>query len=117
MNPPGKARALRALDMRRRGMILKDISKKLGVTKTRAHQLARLGEKLERERSSGDVWFELSVRARNALTNGGCGEPTPAGVWRFKQAISLARVPCLGRKAIAEINAWLTKHWQCAICK
>ena len=55
-----------------------------------------------------DPWDELSVRIRNALSNVGC-EPTPQGVAAYSME-QLLQVPGLGKKSIAELQEWLSRH-------
>src|SRR5205809_6944750 len=72
-------RALRALNMRRRGLRLDDIAGEMAVTRERARQLAALGLEIERRAASTDPWDKLSARVRNALTRDE-SEPTADGV-------------------------------------
>jgi hypothetical protein len=103
------ARAQQVLTMRRRGHTLDDIGEKFGVTRQRALQLVNLGEMIEWERTSGDPWYELSPRIRNALIGDEC-TPTPSGVRKRYTLSKLKRVPNLGIKSIAELQAWLVQH-------
>jgi hypothetical protein len=107
-------RALRALNMRRRGLRLIDIAKEFDVTRERARQLVMLGIEIERRMVSCDPWDKLPARCRNALTATGC-EPTPAGVSEHFKTHDIKRVPAIGKKAIADLNAWLTQHDQAPI--
>lgn len=112
-------RALEALAARQRGDKLITIAKRYGVTKERARQLVVLGERIELERSSTDPWYQLSIRTRNALINDGC-EPTLDGVldryatvnynWRETGTRALAHVQSIGKKSIADLQAWLVRH-------
>jgi len=104
-----KVRALRALNMRRRGSKLSDISKEFSVTRQRASQLIELGTLVENEILSGDPWFELTARTRNSLINNGC-EPTPSGVVTFLAANDWKRIVNYGVKCHAELQAWLERH-------
>jgi hypothetical protein len=104
-----KARALEALEARRRGEKLIAIAKRYGVTKQRARQLVVLGTRIEFERSSPDPWYQLNIRIRNALENA-C-PPTPAGVADYFESLEqLKRWPSLGIKSITELQAWLVRH-------
>jgi hypothetical protein len=101
--------AQQALTMRRRGYILDDIAEKFGVTRQRALQLVNLGKCIEFERASGDPWYELSPRIRNALISDEC-EPTPNGVRKRYTLRELKRIPSIGIKSTAELQAWLQRH-------
>ena len=93
-------RALHVLDARRSGQTLKQIAEKYGFTKERARQLSLRGLQIEREIVQNDVWFELSVRTRNAIIRNGC-EPTPDAVVEcYKTVGELRRIPGLGKKGI-----------------
>jgi hypothetical protein len=109
ISPTTIARAQYALTMRRRGSILDDIAEKFGVTRQRALQLVNLGECIEFERASSDPWYELSARIRNALIEDEC-KPTPNGVRKRYTLRELQRIPNLGIKSIAELQAWLIRH-------
>jgi DNA-directed RNA polymerase alpha subunit len=110
ISPATSIRALQALAARRRGHTLQDIADHYGVSRQYAQQLSVLGQIIEDERASGDPWYELSPRSRNALIANDC-KPNPAGVLRrFSYVHELHRVPNLGRKSIAEIQAWLKRH-------
>jgi hypothetical protein len=102
-------RALRALNMRRQGMMLNHIGIVLDVTKERARQMVKLGQELERRASSTDPWDQLNARIRNALDRDGC-PPTPDGVVEHFKTRDWKRVPAFGKKAFATLNAWLVRH-------
>ena len=102
-------RALRALNMRRRGLRLDDIAGEMAVTRERARQLAALGLEIERRAASTDPWDKLSARVRNALTRDEC-EPTADGVVEHFKVRDWKRVPAFGTKAFATLNAWLVHH-------
>lgn len=102
-------RALRALNMRRHGVRLADISKEFGVTKERARQLSKLGLELERRMAANDPWFELRPRIRNALTHEGC-TPTPDGVVEHFKTHDWKRTVAFGIVCFTELNAWLVRH-------
>ena|SRR5437899_467019 len=119
-------RALRALNMRRRGMKLDEIAIEFGVSRERARQLSVIGAELERRMTTFDPWDELNARARNALTANGC-EPTLDGVrefylretahWRSSASQYcpslfkfLMRLPNIGKKTAKEIDEWLIRH-------
>lgn len=102
-------RALRALDLRRRGLRLIDIGKEFGVTKERARQLAALGMNIERRAASTDPWDELNARVCNALTRDGC-EPTADSVVEHFKTRDWRRVPAFGVKGFTRLNAWLVRH-------
>jgi hypothetical protein len=104
-------RALRALNLRRRGLKLDDIAKEFNVTRERARQMVMLGQEVERRALSTDPWDELHARIRNALGNDGC-EPTPGGVVEHFKTRDWKRVPAFGIKAFATLNAWLVRHGQ-----
>jgi hypothetical protein len=107
-------RALHVLDARRSGQTLKQIAEKYGFTKERARQLSLRGLQIEREIVQNNVWFELSVRTRNAIIRNGC-EPTPDAVVEcYKTVGELRRIPGLGKKGIAELQAWLVRHARAA---
>lgn len=110
MNCFAGVRALRALNMRRRGDKLDQIGKQLSVSRERARQLVVRGSELEHEMTSTDPWYELPARVRNALVRDGC-KPTPASVYEHLQHVEVRRILNVGRKSLAEIHAWLTKHW------
>jgi hypothetical protein len=103
------ARAQQALTMRRRGHTLDEIGDRFGVTRQRALKLVHLGECIEWEHASGDPWYELSPRIRNALINDEC-KPTPNGVRKRYTFRDLKRIPNIGIKSIAELQAWLMRH-------
>ena len=71
--------AFGALAARRRGERLNDIAMRYGVSRERARQLSQLGFVVERERDSGDPWYELAPRTRNGLVGDGC-VPTLDGI-------------------------------------
>jgi hypothetical protein len=105
-------RALLVLEAHRGGKTLKQIAEQYGFTKQRAGQLIELGREIEQQQTSNNPWFELSSRIRNALMMDGC-VPTPLGVaYHFHPGglKQLLRVPNIGVKARAELNAWLVKH-------
>jgi hypothetical protein len=105
-------RALEALELRRRGFVFKQISEKFGVTLERARQLCERGLEIERGLTSDEPQYELSARTRNAIINSGC-VPTPEAVAAFFPSMKvLQRVPSLGKKCIAELQAWLVRHDQ-----
>ena len=107
-------RALHVLDARRSGQTLKQIAEKYGFTQERARQLSLRGLQIEREIVQNNVWFELSVRTRNAIIRAGC-EPTPDAVVEcYKTVGELRRIPGLGKKGIAELQAWLVRHARAA---
>jgi hypothetical protein len=106
----GNVRALRALNMRRRGVSLSEIAAEFAITKERARQLVSLGEEVERRALSNDPWDELSTRVRNAIWNDGCDERTPDGVVEHFKTRDWKRVPYFGKKSLAELNAWLVRH-------
>jgi hypothetical protein len=101
------ALAQQALTMRRRGHTLDDIGDRLGVTRQYAQRLSILG--FERELASKDPWYELSPRIRNALIEDEC-KPTPNGVHKRYTFRELKRIPNIGTKSIAELQAWLMRH-------
>ena len=104
------ARALLALKARRDGKTFRQIGDQYGFSLERARQLVMLGQKIEYERESGDIWFELSTRARNALIANGC-EPTPDGVKSLCPSMAvLRRIPAIGELTIGELQAWLIRH-------
>jgi hypothetical protein len=116
MNPLSEVRALRALNLRRRGALLKDVAKELGVTKERVRQMERVGAEIERRMFSEDPWDELSTRTRNALVGDGC-DPTPEAVSaryvldpHLKTGLPITRVLNIGTRSIAEIQRWLVRH-------
>jgi hypothetical protein len=117
MNRLSEARALRALDMRRNGTMLKDIAAVLGVTKERSRQLIKIGQEIERRQVSTDPWDELSARVRNALLMDGCDPTLDAVETRYKldpyaerDRIWIRRVLNIGARSIVEIQRWLARH-------
>jgi hypothetical protein len=107
-------RALEALKARRNGLKLQRIGELFGVSKQRARQLIASGIQIEQQLLSDAPEFELTVRTRNAITRDGC-EPTPDAVVEcYKTVGELRRVPGLGRKGIAELQAWLVRHARAA---
>jgi len=95
--------------MRRRGSKISAIAKEFGVTNQRACQYVELGTLVEEQILSGDPWYELNARTRNALTNDGC-EPTPAGVSSYLATHDWKRIVNYGVKCHAELLAWLERH-------
>ena len=103
-------RALNVLDARRRGLTLKQIAKQYGFTRERARQLSMRGLQIEHEQISDNPWYELSAHTRNALVGDGC-KPTPDGVVEcYRTVEDLKTIPYLGKKRIAELQAWLVRH-------
>jgi hypothetical protein len=112
-------RALLVLEAHRGGKTLKQIAEQYGFTKQRAGQLIEIGSKIEQQLISDNPWFELSTRIRNALITDGC-VPTPLGVtyhFHIGGVKQLLRVPNIGVKARAELNAWLVKYGEEPICE
>jgi hypothetical protein len=110
-------RALRAVNMRRRGVMLKDIAEEFGVTTERARQLSKLGQEVERRTLHPTPWDELSARVRNALTMDGCDPKAEAVAERYVldpylPGIPILRVLNIGRTSVAEIQHWLVRHGQ-----
>ena len=58
---------------------------------------------------STDPWDELPLRVRNALINDGCG-PTVDDVIEHFETRDWKQVVSFGKKAFAELNAWLVRH-------
>lgn len=116
MNAFDNVRALRALNMRRRGLRLIDIGNEFGVTKEAARLMTLRGLELERQALSTDPWYELNARIRNALVNDGC-TPTPDGVVAHFKTQDWKRVLAFGVKSFARLNAWLKRHGREAICE
>ena len=107
-------RALEALNARRNGLKLKQIGELFGVSKQRARDLISSGIRIEQQLLSGAPEYELSVRTRNAIIRNGC-EPTPDAVVEcYKTVGELRRIPGLGKKGIAELQAWLVRHARAA---
>jgi hypothetical protein len=103
------AHARQALMLRQRGRTLDEIGVKFGVTRQRAQQLSILGLCIEQEIASKDPWYELSPRTRNALIDDEC-KPTPSGVRKRYTLRELKRIPNIGTKSTAELQAWLVRH-------
>jgi hypothetical protein len=107
-------RALEALNARRNGLKLKEIGELFGVSKQRARVLISSGIRIEQQLLSGAPEYELSVRTCNAIIRNGC-EPTPDAVVEcYKTVGELQRVVGLGKKGIAELQAWLVRHARAA---
>lgn len=107
-------RALRALALRRAGFKLTYIANEFGITNEWARQLTVRGLELERLANSTDPWDDLPLRVRNALRAAGC-EPTPAGLVQLLAKVDWRRIPGIGVKAFAELQAWLERHGQEAV--
>ena len=90
-------------------MLLDHIGHLFGVSRERARQLVKQGCEEERRILSGDPWYELTARTRNALTNDGC-EPTPAGAAMYLATRDWKRTVAFGIKSHAELLAWLERH-------
>lgn len=103
-------RALYVLAARHNGASLRDIAENFGFSKERARQLSLRGLRVVRSIIAKDAGAELSARTSNALLADGC-EPTPdAVVVRYRTVLDLRRVPNMGKKSIAELQAWLVHH-------
>jgi hypothetical protein len=109
INPATISHARSALTLRRRGHTLDEIGERFGVTRQRAQQLSVLGLCIEQEMASKDPWYELSPRTRNALIGDEC-KPTLNGVRKRYTLHELKRIPNIGTKSIAELQAWLQRH-------
>ena len=115
INPDTITRAFGALAARRRGERVDDIAMRYGVSRERARQLSQLGFVVERERDSGDPWYELAPRTRNGLVGDGC-VPTLDGVAaRYPKVSDLWPIPYFGPKSIADLQAWLVRHGRKAL--
>jgi hypothetical protein len=107
---PAHTRALDALAARRAGWTLKQIAEKFGVTREGARQLSLHGLEIERALASDEPKYELSTRSRAAIVGDGC-KPTPNGLLeRYRSVRELKRVPNIGKKCVAELQAWLIRH-------
>jgi hypothetical protein len=103
-------RALYVLAARHNGSSLRQIAENFGFSKERARQLSLHGLRVVRSIIAKDAGAGLSARTRNALLTDGC-EPTPdAVVVRYRTVWDLRRVPNMGKKSIAELQAWLVHH-------
>jgi hypothetical protein len=114
-----RRRAIEVVALRRQGAGLRAIAHHIGVSIDRVRQLIVQGCEVERQQASGDPWEELSFRVRNALVADGC-EPTLDGVRACYRTVygrprGLWSVPYIGKKSIAEVQAWLCRHGKEAI--
>lgn len=106
-----KERDAQVLAMRRRGMTLEAIAKELGITRERVRGLEARAYRREHEAVSNEPKYELSVRARNCVSNAiPIGEETtPENVAKLSYS-ELMAVPNVEITTAIEINKWVVKH-------
>jgi hypothetical protein len=106
-------RALAVLQARRAGSTRMEVAIQQGISRERVRQLECRGLELEIERASSDPQYELPVRTRNCVLNGGCPAVVPELVAaHFKSVYELSCIPNMGKLSIKYLQEWLIRHGQ-----